>query len=92
LADQPLGSQGVKKFQPLANGKGTGYKGTMQKWQYLRVDAANEEEMDGKLSDLGALGWQLASVCFKPVDPSYALTGEVAAPCPWKLFFKQPIP
>jgi hypothetical protein len=80
--------------QPVANSLATGgevgYKGTMQKWKYLRDEAENEEEMDGKLSDLGGLGWELVSVCYKPVEDSFALTGEAATPSPWKLFFKQP--
>jgi hypothetical protein len=62
----------------------------MQKWKYLRLEVENEEEMDRKLTDLGGSGWELVSVCYIPVDSSYALTGETAAPYPWKLFLKQP--
>jgi hypothetical protein len=70
----------------LRVGLGKGYKGTMaiQKWQYLRSDANDEDALDQKLAHYGNLGWELASVVYTQSDDDGHSWQS------WELFFKMP--
>jgi hypothetical protein len=62
----------------------------MQKWQYLRDQVADLEELDAKAQHWGTLGWELVSVCYIYDAGNYA-AGEEKQPLPsWILFLKRP--
>jgi hypothetical protein len=62
----------------------------IRKWQYLRDDIANLDELDDKLKHRGGLGWELVTILHTTETKTRA-DENILVPEGWVLLFKQPI-
>lgn len=61
----------------------------VQKWQYHREEIATLQDLDGKLSYRGSLGWELATILHATEITKEE--GNILNPEVWILIFKKPM-